>query len=518
MMELNSLDIIVYNGTTELDRFLVGTNTADSISIETQYPFGLYGPCSFRVPRDILSSWGIRGANRISIFNGIVPIYEGRITNLKNAVDSAGASALVECAGMWGDLLNRAYIDGMWVDTRMDQANWHPQLWMNASSKVTWEQQDARLRITPKNVAFLNTEFASLRYDVQAGKTIKRITYDYDLQEGAQQWTIKIWNGALGNIEPGTTIAATGTGSIDVTLGTATTWLELIFESNANQTPAADGTIYGEWSNMCVYYEAGSINLTEIAKDVVGYLVTDGIVNADVSKIGTNSLALVPFSITTGTAARILAEAAKYGDSNYNRWAVGVKHSLYAQTPNGKPVIYAEQYPVLTDYDYVVSMEEAGIQVAQNYDAIVNWVVVEYKDPNGVTKRKDPDSDATLTDAASVALYGKRLPPGGALKVDTNETLALNFARVYLAANKLPQWTASGPIHVKGFIRHKQQFRLPASQIEAGKRLRIENSLQDLSGSGLTFIIQKTRYNDDDETCEITIGVPDDLVTRVNRL
>lgn len=513
----NELQIFVYAGTVEIDRYLAGTKHISELNFETQYPFGLYGSCSFRAKRDILSSWGIRGANRILIRNGLVVVYEGRITNLKNALQKSGASALIQCAGMWGDLLNRTYIDGMWIDSRMDAANWKPQLWLNQSGSVIWWQQDARLRMIPKAVAFGNGDYSSMRYDTPGEKTIKRITYDYDLQEGAQQWELQIWNGDGGFVEPGTTINATGSGSLDITLSAATSWIELLVVSAAAQTPPADGSVYGEFSNMKIYYETGSINLTEICKDVVGYLSTDGIVNSDVSKIASNALTIDTFHITTGTAARILAEASKYGDANYNQWAVGVKDSETAQVPNGLPVIYAEQFLALTDYDYEISMSEVGAELAQNIDTVVNWVVLEYNDPNGNRHTITPDADATLKDDDSIDLYGKRLPPGGVLKLDTEQTLALNFGRVYLAQNKLPLWTASGPIRVKGYLRHKQQMRFPASQIQSGKRIRVANALQDLSGTGLTFLIQKTNYIDDSETNEVTIGIPNDLVTWVSQ-
>ncbi len=515
MKRLNSLEVIVYSGTTVLDRFLVGTNHAGPPSFETQYPCGLYGSMSFLVARDILSAWGIRGANRISIYNGIIPVYEGRITNLKNAVAGQGANSLVQCAGMWGDLLNREWLDGMWCDTRMDAANWKPQLWLNASGKVIWWQQDARLRMTPKAEAFTNGQYSSMRYDTPPGMTIKRITYDYDLQEGAQAWGLQVWNGDGGGVEAGTDITASGTGSKDITLATATSWLELIVYSAANQTPTSDGSIYGEFSNMCIYYETGGINLTEICKDVIGFLPT--VLNSDISRLASNTLTLVPFSVQ-GTAAKVLSEAASYGGPTSKRWAVGVKHSDLAIVPDGKPVLYAEQFPDLTDYDYVVSMAEANIQLAQNFDTIVNWVVVEYKNPNGDTLKLTPDTDATLKDDASILQYGKRLPPGGSIKTEANATLALALGQMYLAANKDPSWTASGPIHIKGYVRHKQQFRVPASQVEAGKRLRIENALADLSGSGLTFLISKTSYNDAAETCDVTIGRPDDLISAVNQM
>jgi hypothetical protein len=89
---------------------------------------------------------------------------------------------------------------------------------------------------------------------------------------------------------------------------------------------------------------------------------------------------------------------------------------------------------------------------------------------------------------------------------------AINSGRRYLRAYKDPQYRVSGPITVESWIRGKAGNRVPCSEIYAGQRVKIENYLQDLSGTGLTFLISHTNYDDDSETNSMSIGPPGDLV------
>jgi hypothetical protein len=52
---------------------------------------------------------------------------------------------------------------------------------------------------------------------------------------------------------------------------------------------------------------------------------------------------------------------------------------------------------------------------------------------------------------------------------------------------------------------------IPASQIQAGKRLLITDYLTDLSGTGLTVLITRTEYEHDSRMYSLSFGVPDNL-------
>jgi hypothetical protein len=135
---------------------------------------------------------------------------------------------------------------------------------------------------------------------------------------------------------------------------------------------------------------------------------------------------------------------------------------------------------------------------------VYNWIVVEYRDDQGKTIYLTPDDDATLKDTTSISAYGQR---DYLLNIETaNGTIALDAGQAFLADRKDIKYRMSSPIAVVKSIRTKNGGTVPASQIRAGKRIRIENFLQDLSGTGLTFLISETDYDADGETCSVTAG------------
>ena len=110
------------------------------------------------------------------------------------------------------------------------------------------------------------------------------------MQEAGQQWALLLYNETTSGVE--WSVTASGSGTADTTLATPTKTVFIYFRSDANQNAPSDGTVYGEISNVKVYTETGSINLTEIAKDVVAKFT---VLNTTTVYIGSNTLALEPF-------------------------------------------------------------------------------------------------------------------------------------------------------------------------------------------------------------------------------
>ncbi|KKL65467.1 hypothetical protein LCGC14_2154670 [marine sediment metagenome] len=236
------------------------------------------------------------------------------------------------------------------------------------------------------------------------------------------------------------------------------------------------------------------------------------LVSADTFEIDSNTYSLEPFIADRWESiTEILSRAASFGDASFNEWAVGVLASELST--DNLPLLYCEQHLALTDYDYAVRVDESNIKppldVLRDWDTLHNWIVVQYQDDEGRTQYVTPDDDANLKDATSITDWGQRdhiLRAGHA-----TTAVATNLGRRYLAAHKNPQWHMKAPIKVKGYIRGKSGNRIPSSEIRAGKRIKIENFLNDLSGTGLTFLVTKTDYSDRDEVCAIQTGTPDDL-------
>jgi hypothetical protein len=346
------------------------------------------------------------------------------------------------------------------------------------------------------------------------GQTVKRITYDYDFRESTQQWEQLIWDTVGAAAIAGTSITATATGSHDVTLGTPRQVIEFRMYARANNTATFNKFVRAEWENLVIYSETGAINLTEVAKDVRAHVAE---LSASETLIGSNTFSLVPFISEIDTCADILTNAASYGDASFNPWAVGIRGSWWGL--DDKPVLFAEQQPVLTDYEYIISQDATNLgapfRASQDHSAIRNYIIVGYQNESGRTIYVTPDDDANLKDSTSITNYGERHE---ILSIETSDsTKAVNWGRRFLAARKDPQWRVSGGIRIAGYVLSKAGGRVPTSEIQAGKRIKIANYLSDLNGTGLTFMITGTDYDDESETCTLAVGQPDTLAPYLAR-
>ena len=277
----NALSLEIYSGLattriTDLDKDLAHF---DDLYFETFFPGGIFGSAGFSVARDLLRMWLFRQGQRLVIRNGLAVVYEGGITN--PGIGNARRS--IEAAGYWGvPLLSSRGLKKAWADVRITEDIWTYRTVADGSTgaEKCFSDLNGRLRFTPKAEAWATGEFASRRYDAGFGNTVKRLVYDYDLQEAGQAWEISFWrftlpatwtqmtdvSGETYNTGTTTVIAASGTGSIDVELaGAGNRFVEIRFYARGNQTPPSDGTIYGEISGVEVYSELGSITAAAVA-------------------------------------------------------------------------------------------------------------------------------------------------------------------------------------------------------------------------------------------------------------
>lgn len=336
----------------------------------------------------------------------------------------------------------------------------------------------------------------------------------------AQSWLIQCYYGATNVFSR----SADGSGAHDVTITPQQT-INLRLLSQAKQTGIANGTIYGEVTDLVVYDDTTAPTVTKVATDILTEAAD--VLNSDTAKIGSNTYGLTPF-VTDGpeTIADILDRAVSFGDSSQNAWYWTLLNSEEAATPDGQPVLKLAQVPALTDYDYVVGLDQTNLlppfELLVDYDAIVNYVTVIYTDPEtGRDVVITPDDYATLKDTTSITAYGER--HGEPLRLgETTAAAALNYGRRFLAQRKDPQYSVSGPLRIIGGIRTKAGGWIPAAQIHAdGTRVKIENFIDDVAaadGSGLTFRIAATSYNPTTDICEISTGNYDDLAVLLGRL
>lgn len=532
----NDLSVEIYSsGTTLIKDPAQEIRLAQDISFTTQYPGGLSGKASFFVPHKVTAWWEVCGGQRVLIRNKQRAVWEGYIANLESVHGPGGQGVNIDCLGAWGHVLMNWQLNKPWCDTRIDDSVWKWQVdetVYTGCEKCTVERTE-RIRFIPKAEAWVSGEFAAVRYTMPIGQTVKRLKYSWVFKEGgaSNDWEMSAWrtNDPAGGWTAIDTFAISGdvyttgtttvivddaapTGDIDVALATASRYIEFRYYARDNQTPTSDGNYYGNFKSIEVYSETGNIYADEIAKDIVTYCTDLNTATNFIAAAGT-PLSLVPY-ITTGymTLAEILAEVAGKGDGLYNRWGTYTVNSERAVAPDGKPLLVLGAYPVLTDYEYAVSLEDVnlagGVSISQDTDDIANDMIVGFTDPNGIQVWRTSDDLATLKDATSIAKYGKHTVE---LNIGVSISgIADSIGLRYLAQYKDPQYHLNGPIAVMGYIRGKAGNIIPASEVRAQKRVRIENYLNDVTGSGqgLTFVVTQTGYDADSEICSLTTGVP----------
>lgn len=496
---------------------------AYNFRIRKVYPGGIFDYCTFSIAMRVPEKLLITGGDVVTVKNGNVLVFEGKIVNLIPAPLRAAGVADIECVGYWHTYMELRGTNKRWVDNRITEKEWAFTTGTtgDGDQQCTLDREE-RLRFTPKGVAWANGDYAALRYTQPFGQTTKRLKYSYDLQEGAQAWEISVWRSTDASswtkmtslsgetYATGTTctIAASGTGDIDVTLATPSRYVELRFYARAAQTPTEDGTYYGEFSSMQVYSETGNINVYEIANDLRAALS----LSTDTTWLdSTMTASLVPNFITQDFEyyGSILKRAAGFGDSAGLPLAYGLKPSTF--TTDGAPALFLETRPnpyTAKTFDYQVTKRSAQIPtLREDYDSIRNWIIVKYTDLKDRPQELTPDEEATLTDSDSTDAYGIR-----ALVVDAGNTDAagaLLYGVRVLAHYKDPLISATGPIVAREFVANSAGIPVPASEVSPGKLLRV------MDYSNLRGLITQTEYNDSDKTVSITLGAPDDLPSQL---
>lgn len=529
---MNELMLKIYSsGTTQIYDAAGELLNAMGLYFQTCYPGGLYLAAGMFIPRDPTDWWEVKGTLRCEILNGLEVVFEGYCGSLTDRMNESEFGVDVEFVGGWAWHLMNYPIRKRWADNRVEEIVWQYQTGASAADKCSL-QRDQRLYFLPKAEAWGNGEFATVGYNMAFDK-IARVTYDMELEPGAQTWSISLYRSADGisytqmtgasgeTYNAGTTTVQTASTagtpvSIDVEPASGTKYLAFTYAAGAGQTPTSDGTYFAKITNLVVFSEdegiTPGINLASVAADIVSTMSTANLLNSDTSQIATASTVrkVEPF-MTSGdgyeVAASILAGLQGWGDGDNNSWAVQLLASRKATTPNGRPVLSVQQYPdVDAGYDYFLSPENprivGGLSITEDFrDYLRNYAIVCYRDENGFLQFVTPADDASLTDATSVAAYGTRYAP---LVVGTStQQNAIDYGARFIAAYKDPL-NLVDDITILGYLEDANGQPIPACRVQAGKRLKIDG--YD------TLIIMATEYDHEAQTVRITVGQQEDPV------
>lgn len=522
-----SLDVAGLDGSSIQDPLLDG---AHSFRKSSQYPAGLYGPASFVVPREVgqqptLLEIGQEIRVRLwdEEFWASDHVYHGYVQSLEEVKRGETVETRVGLVGAWGWIMETTGIERRWADTRLGRDVWVMQTSANGS-ELAQENRESRIRITPKGVAWPLNATYQLLYTMPTGELVGRVENDFDFQEAAQDWRLRLNEGDGTQIWSKT---ASASGSEANNLTTPDQVLSLIYTALTGQTPTEGGAYYGEISNVIVYAARdhasatlGNVNAYEIALDILHRLGVDETrISANAGDLdSTLTLDLVPF-ITKGheNFAAILARAAGYGTSARKSIGFGLRPPFLA--PDNLPMLFVEPYPTLdaVECDYEASVDDIDLSLRLNGEDVLNWIPVEYTNRLGNTKTLTPDDDADLTDADSVEQYGERRPKRPLSLPLANDQQAKNFGTRFLARHKQPTYVVTRPVTVS-HLTAKNGGDVPAGLIDAGQRLRIVD-LQNLIGQegppqGITLMITATQYDHDKGVVDLSLGGrPDNLVT-----
>ena len=481
------------------------------LQFTTLYPAGLYGTATFSLPVRPPRQPLIRGNDFVQIKVGSALAFEGVIDYVTQDPPGGNGGTQVEAIGMWGKYMERQGINKRWCDDRLGDEAWSYTT-TASGAELCQVDRNARMRFTPKAEAWTNGDFAQLAYTMPTGETVKRISFDYDMQEAGQAWELQLYDGS----STLWSVTASGVGSQDITLGTPAQIVRFRFYARANQTPPSDGTIYGEITNPRVYSETGNINIYEVTNDIIGYTG----LSSDIAYLNSATMTydLRPIFISNGDFeyyASIIQRAAGFGDASANPVGFGVKPSNFMN--NGEPGFFLETRPALTgdptdtnSYDYQVSTRTAQVpSLRYDYGSIANYIIVTYNDENNINRVITPDDYATLTDADSIDAYGTHVKIVSA--GNSRVTNALAFGVNTLARYKDPLVSVSGPIVVREYLRTSGGAPIPVALVTAGKTLRITD-YKNVMG-----LITQTSYDHSTRTVSVSLGEPDDLSTWLAR-
>lgn len=501
---------------------------ARGIRFGSIFPGG-YSAISFFIPCEISTPLEITEGCKVIAFNWTVEVWHGFIASIAYTLGSNGETGVqVIGVGSFGYVFASRRIDKRWADNRMTS-----QVWSEPESAFSGNDQSlsqievidrlpGRIRFTPKNVAFTNQWYGRVVYSMPIGETVKRVKLSYGMAESAQSWELTLWNSFAGVAV--WTVSATGTGTRDDTLATPSREIFFLFRSAAGQTPAADGSIYGQVDDavsganaFMVYSETGNINALEVAKDLVAI---DSRISSNTDRISSALTAAVEPFFTTGkeALASILQRVCSYGDTSYQPIGYAIWGSQ--ETGDEKPQLVVESYPSLSSFDYVIDAAdprlEAPINIVRDASSVVNYVSVRWTQPNGVQNMVTPDDDANLSDASSIALYGRREPDADLDIGYGSYALAVRAGRAYIADKKYPRPYVSGPIKLYESIRNQDGGETPVSEIRAGQRVKLVNVADDVLGidsAGATFVLTEHEYDDDTQSASLVCGIPDSLAS-----
>lgn len=485
-----------------------------NLTFDTMWGRG-YGPCSFRVRRDIVEYWAVKSAYDLIIRDGHTIIYQGILQGLNKSLHGLDSVVDVQALGPYSILAQRN-IRKRWADNDPYSRFYWPSGRHNNGAQnaihSTIEGNLCRVRLPGQAVSSSNGDEFHFQYDGIPGDVIIKVDYDYTMESGNNE-TFQLITYNVDQTTAEDTLSFTsntsGSGSKSITFTAGDTdSIQMRWRIHVTDGDA-DGI--GTFRNMIVYAElstgAGVPNYyaDDIIKDILN-LKGNSEISVDYDQVGSPAFALIPFTTRSDdfeTCDSVIQRAVNYGDGSQNTWGFQIWDKEFSGlASDGLPKAELIQRAALTDYDYFVELGElADFSDEESFEELYNYIQVKFDDADGKTSFVDPDDDANLKDTTSITDYGQR---DKVLYIGKSTTAkATEYGERYLALHKDPLRKAG--LSVVGSIRKKGGVRVPVNRVRSGKRVKV----MDYDG-GTTFFLQRTSYNAETKVMRMEPDLPPD--------
>lgn len=405
------------------------------------------------------------------------------------------------------DVFNRVYCDRRW-----------PQ-WQGAEDPVGSFHPDYfdhdvnnRLYFKPRRgLDFSADDYTYLRYTFEAGEVATRLVASYDVAL-PESWPGKLEvRDSADNVL--WSVAATGTGSFDLTPSGSPTYFEVRFYvTAAGENTADEDTVYGKLTGVKAYsVDVSTLDAKVIADDIVesvlslaGHGLSD-----DVRKITAPGLALEPAVFDRDmTPAQILSWCVKFGDEDGNPLAWGValddRKRLFLETID------------LTTVKYVIMPRRATLERGGDWGESAQKIYGVYTDSSGVVQRTADRVNQDVIDRLSGYYRRMALQISGA----ADEEKVLAAVDLYLAENSEP--AVSGSFVVKSGAQAPSGRFVLFDEIQPGGLVQVREwraheatlTPTDYRDQTTTFALAGVRIDEDARTAELIPRASSDAFAR----
>jgi len=394
--------------------------------------------------------------HRVTLRKGLAQVlFDGflvKIEEIQEDKDRITCTALGWSSLFGDDTFNKIYCEtrlGQWVGSEEPAGSFRPD-------KFDYRMQDS-IYLKPRQVDFDTDEYTYVRYEIPFSSSVARIRFDWEVAL-PDAWPGKLEvRDSTGAILLSET--ATGSGSENIELTGTVTYIEARFYvTEAGENTAADGTVYGQLTNVRVYsVDDEIVDAGVVAKDIAGRLATNFGLDSDTSKIASPNVALDSASAfdTDMTPEQIMNHCCQFGDANGNRLAWGVEM-------NDRRRVFLETQDTTTVKYIVRRYSGLRAQVSADWKQSYQKTYGIWTDEAGIVRRTDDQVDQDAIDRLG-GLFRRR-----GLRLDgiTDEDTVLTALNLNLSENSDPKVASS--FSVAGHVYSADGGRVPVDELQAG--------------------------------------------------